>query len=208
LTVERRLLWTARMNGTRCFLLPACCIYATVVLSVAPVAAQEPTTTATATAQPALPDAFLAADVGYQSGNHESLTGMVSDFVLGIRVRSASDARRDYLEVGIARLDTSDTDEEISWVLVGARSTWTFGRVGLHLFGHFQHGDAALGDDMETIASHSIAGGVLGSFDLWKGPAYTLALGLHASGTLYDVIDGEDRALGGAGDLGLSFVVW
>jgi hypothetical protein len=108
----------------------------------------------------------------------------------------------------VARLDVADSDEETSWVLVGARSTWSLGRVGLHVYGHFQHGDPAVGDAMETIASHSIAGGLLGSFDLWRGPAYTLALGVHATGALYDVIDGEDRELGGSGDVGVSFVVW
>ena len=150
---------------------------------------------------------MFSSDIGYQFAGDEALDGYASQLLLGVRVHDTSQ-RRDYIEVGIAELNDSEEDALPSYVLVGARSAWTFGRFGLHLFGHLRHGDPSVGDDGEAISSRSAAIGLVASFDVWRREERTLALGVHGMANFHQTMDGGDRSTAFSGSTGLSVMVW
>jgi hypothetical protein len=173
-----------------------------------PLAHADSPAVATAEHESAVPPFMLDSDVGYQFSNHDALSGLVDSFLLGIQVRSPSTHRRDFIEVGVAQLHAGDSDTlPSSYLLVGARSAWSWDRIGLHLFGHLRHGDAASDGDFST-ASQSASVGLIASLDIWRGADLSAAIGLHATANIYQALDAGDQRAAASGSTGLSVIVW
>jgi hypothetical protein len=173
-----------------------------------PLAHADGPTVAAAEERPAVPPFMVSSDVGYQFSSRDALSGLVDSFTLGVQVRSTSARRRDFIEVGVAQLHAGDSDTlPASYLLVGARSAWSWNRIGLHLFGHLRHGDAASDGDFST-ASQSGSVGMVASVDVWRRSYLSLAIGLHATANIYQALDAGDQHAAVSGSTGLSVMVW
>ena len=154
---------------------------------------------------------MVSSNLGYQFANRDSLSGFVNSLVVGIQFHANPDGRRHFLELGVEQLHydgMADSDAlPASYLLLGARSAYTWDRFALHLVGHLRHGDAATEENWAT-SSQSFSVGALASYDVFRTPVLSLALGLHATGNLVQTYDGEDRNGAATGSTGLSLFIW
>ena len=154
---------------------------------------------------------IVSSNVGYQFSSRDSLDGMVQSVVVGLQFHSNPDGRRHFLELGYEDLyfdGPGNTDElPSSYLLLGARSAFRWDRFALHLVGHLRHGDRAV-EEGWTSSSQSVSAGALVSYDLFQSKSLSLALGLHATGSVVPTYDGNERSAAASGSTGLSLIVW